>query len=125
MLCKGGNLRELIAYCGLHCHTCPIYVAAQEQDKSKKSELVYEIIRMCRKRYGIEYRFSEIICDGCTSANASLFTGCRNCEIRRCAIEKDIVNCAYCNEYACDLLSGLFSTDQMAKTHLDEIRSKL
>lgn len=93
-----------MAYCGLYYHICPIYVAERESDNIKKSRMIYEIIQMCKDRYGIEYRYNEIVCDGYTSNNGRLFIGCRDCKIRQCAIDKSIENCAYCNEYVCNLL---------------------
>ena len=114
-----------MAYCGLYCHTCPIYLTTREPDRSKKSKMIYEIIQMCKDRYGIEYLNNEIICDGCTSDNGRLFIGCKDCKIRQCAIEKNIENCAYCNEYVCNLLMEVFDTDPNTKVNLEKIRSNI
>lgn len=118
-------MEKMLAYCGLYCHTCPIYLTSRETDRSKKELMIYDIISMCKKRYGIEYRFNEIMCDGCTSENGRLFTACKDCKIRQCAIDRNIKNCAYCNDYACDVLMEVFATDPIAKENLDDIRSKL
>ena len=63
--------------------------------------------------------------DGKKSESGKLFFVCSYCEIRKCAIEKEIENCAYCNEYACDKLTNLFKTDPSAKVRLDGIRATL
>ncbi len=63
-----------------------------------------------------------------TDANqidGKLFFVCSYCEIRQCAIEKEIENCAYCNEYTCDNLTNLFKIDPSAKVRLDEIRANI
>ena len=116
----------MIAYCGLLCQECPIYLATREIDKSKKEKMIYDIIHQCKEIYGIEYKFSDITdCDGCKSGNGRLFKGCVDCKIRKCAIKRGLKNCAYCEEYACDSLMELFKSDPNAKIRLDEIRSHL
>jgi len=119
-------MKEMISYCGLNCTTCPIYLATKETDKTSKSKIIYEIIDKCKEHYGLEYKFEDINdCDGCKSESGKLFFVCSNCEIRKCATEKEIENCAYCNEYACNNLRNLFKTDPSAKVHLDGIRITL
>jgi hypothetical protein len=119
-------LDEIIAYCGLPCHECPIYLATREVDKSKKEKMIDDIIHQCKEHYGIEYKITDITdCDGCNLGNGRLFKGCVDCKIRKCAITRGIKNCAYCEEYACDLLTEFFKTDPGAKLRLDKIRSHL
>ncbi len=110
----------------MSCQTCPIYLATSETNKKRKEKIIYEIIEACKEHYGLEYKFEDINdCDGCKSENGKLFFVCSYCEIRKCAIEKEIENCAYCKEYACDNLTNLFKTDPSAKVRLDEIRATL
>jgi hypothetical protein len=118
-------MSEKIAYCGLICQGCPIYIATREVDKSKKEKMIHEIIHLCKEHYNINYKYSDINdCDGCISGSERLFTGCANCKIRKCAIERDIENCAYCENYVCELLKEAFKTDPDAKIRLDVIRNK-
>ena len=119
-------MNEIISYCGLICENCPIYLATREADKKKKENIVYEIISKCKTYYGIDYKFEDINdCDGCKSVSGRLFFACNNCKIKKCAIEKGIDNCAYCNEYACEELLATFSTEPDAKARLDIIRNSL
>ncbi len=119
-------MNEILAYCGLTCHTCPIYLAGKEPDKVKKDQIVSEIIRVCKQEYNIDYTPEDITdCDGCTSTTGVTFSSCKNCKIRKCAVEKGFANCAYCNDYACDDLLSLFKSDPGAKTRLDQIRNNL
>ena len=88
--------------------------------------MIYDIIRQCKEHYGIDYKFSDITdCDGCKSGKDRLFKGSVNCKIRKCAIDKGVKNCAYCEKYACDSLMELFNSDPGAKERLDVIRSHL
>jgi len=119
-------LNESISYCGLVCDSCPIYLATKETDKAKKEKMIYDIIDMCKTHYGIDYQYEDINdCDGCKSNSGRLFFSCKDCMIRKCASERGIENCAYCEEYACDNLLEIFNTDPGAKTRLDFIRNSL
>lgn len=112
-----------IAYCGLNCESCKIYLVSREIDPVKKEEMIYEIINLCKTHYGVDYKYEDITgCDGCKSASGSLFSGCMKCKIRKCANEKGFDSCAYCDEYACDNLLEIYKTDPAAKRRLDLIR---
>ena len=114
-----------IAYCGLACMSCPIHLATLENDASKKVQMRAMIADELSKIYGTSPK-PEIIsdCDGCKIKGGRLFTGCADCEIRKCAIMKDMVNCAFCIEYACDKLKRHFAFDPAAQVRLEDIRSK-
>ncbi len=117
---------EILSYCGLICSNCPIYLAGREQDEQKKAILITEIIHTCRDFYGIDYKEVDITtCDGCTSLEGRIFSGCVNCKIRECCSTKGHQNCAYCNEYPCVNLTETFKNEETAKLHLDQIRSHL
>jgi len=117
-------MEETMAYCGLICRTCPIYLAARQEDPKKKLEMRAEVARQIEEIYGQKSSAEDIgDCDGCKPGTGRLFS--IGCEIRRCATGKQIENCAYCSEYACDKLEKLFSTDESARERLDEIRSTL
>ncbi len=81
-----------------------------------------EIARICNEQYKVNLNPGDVgDCDGC-KANRRLFSGCIKCEIRDCAKQKGLNNCAHCTEYACEKLSAFFSTDPQAKIALDVIR---
>ena len=117
---------EEVSYCGLDCKTCPIYLASRENDETKKGEMIYEIILACKKHYGNDYKYEDINeCDGCKSESGRLFFGCSDCKIRKCAGEREIENCANCEEYACENLIELFKSDPSVKIRLDRVRATL
>ncbi len=81
------------------------------------------IVELYSQQYGMNLRLEDITdCDGCRANDERLFSGCLNCEIRKCAGKKNIENCAYCNNYACEILKKHFLLDPGAKTRLEEIR---
>jgi hypothetical protein len=119
-------MNTLIAYCGLSCDTCSIYLATRETDSTKQKKLRIEIARLCREHYGKDYSPEDISdCDGCRTEGGRLFSGCRNCLIRKCAIQRGYENCAWCDEYVCEKLNELFVMDPSAKSRLDKIRNSL
>ena len=120
------NMDATLSYCGLICLSCPIYLVAREPDNSKKEQMVSNIIRICKEEYNINYTPADITdCDGCMSQSGIIFSSCKNCKIKKCAVEKGLANCAYCEDYACDDLAELFKSDPTAKARLDEIRSTI
>jgi hypothetical protein len=116
-------METMIAYCGLTCDSCPIHLATLEQDKSRQLTIRESIAEQCSKLYGMNLQLEDITdCDGCRANTGRLFSGCSNCEIRKCAVQKNIENCAYCNDYACERLKEHFSHDSIAQNRLEEIR---
>lgn len=113
----------MLAFCGLQCDTCPIFLATLEKEKSKQFEMRESIAEECREHYNMEISLEEITdCDGCRAESGRLFSGCQKCEIRKCVVEKQIENCAFCSQFACSKLEDLFILDPYAKIRLMEIR---
>jgi len=115
-----------ISYCGLACDTCLIHLATLETDSSKKAEMRVSIAEQLSKIYGTTPK-PEIItdCDGCKVNDGRLFTGCADCEIRKCAISKDLINCAFCNDFACEKLEKHYTFDPSSRDRLEEIRKNI
>jgi hypothetical protein len=116
----------MIAYCGLACESCPIHLATLEKNISHQDKMRALIAEELSKIYGTTPK-PEIItdCDGCNVVNGRLFTGCADCEIRKCAILRKMINCAYCGEYPCDKLKKHYVVDPGAQDRLEEIRKKI
>ena len=113
-------------YCGLICDTCPIHLATGEANPVEQDKMRAEIVRLCQQHYGMEYRREDITdCDGCRTETGRLFAASRSCPIRNCARQRDLENCAYCSDYACERLSAFFAKEPNAKTRLDELRSRI
>jgi Protein of unknown function (DUF3795) len=116
----------IIAYCGLTCQTCPIYLATRQEKKEEQARMRAEIIKLCKDNYGINYMLEDITdCDGCQTEGERLFSSSKNCPIRKCARERELENCAYCTEYACGKLEAFFKTDLTAKARLDAVRDSI
>ncbi len=116
-------MSALIAYCGLDCETCPIYVAARETDAAEQLRMKTDIARQCTEIYNVDYTADDITdCDGCTAINGRLFEPCTECSVRNCAATKEIRNCSQCSDYICKTLEDFFVTEPEAKERLELIK---
>ena len=116
---------EILAYCGLDCNSCPIYLATREENKEKQKRKRKVIVLLIKKHYGLKLNLEDITnCDGCTVDTGRLFSQCKDCTIRKCARQKGIESCAYCGEYICEELEEFFTKEQTAKTRLDKLREQ-
>jgi hypothetical protein len=83
-----------------------------------------DIAEQIKKHYGQKTSPEDVgDCDGCKAETGRLF--CTDCQIRICAVEKGIANCAYCDDYPCQQLEKLFTTDVDARKRLDAVRNGL
>lgn len=109
------------AFCGLDCGKCPAYAAAQTDDDRLRAETA----ETWSAEYKIEVNPEDINCDGCRSGSTRLISHCSVCEVRKCSLEKQVSNCAHCDEYACDRLNKFFAVVPQAKENLTIIRNSL
>jgi hypothetical protein len=115
-------MEKYVSYCGIICQGCPVYWATREKNPEKRRKMRAEIARICSEQYEVRVDSEEVNdCDGC-KADKRLFSGCVKCEIRDCARQKALSNCAHCSDYPCEKLTVFFSTDPQAKIILDVIR---
>jgi len=114
-------MERMIAYCGAICSECPTYIATQKDDNEERKK----VAELWSKQFRIDLKPEDINCDGCLTENGRLFGHCQTCEIRTCAREKGVKNCAYCEDFACEKLSKFFSRFPKAKQTLEEIRATL
>ena len=116
-------MEENLAYCGLICRNCQIYLATRETDEEKKYKMRADVAQEIKKYYGEEINPEDVRdCDGCKTEGGRLFS--TDCQIRICVIEKGIANCAYCQDYPCEAIEKLFTTDIGARGRLDKIRKE-
>jgi hypothetical protein len=111
-------MEKMIAVCGLVCTECPAFIATQKEDDEERRK----VAEMWSNEFKVELKPEDINCDGCIADSERLFSHTKVCEIRKCALDKKIANCAHCEEYACEKLTDFFKMAPEAKTTLDEIR---
>ncbi len=110
---------KILSHCGINCAECPAYLATQKND-------VEEIKKIAKEWSSDNMKFKpeEIYCDGCCKEGRH-FSWVDNCDIKKCCTEKELENCAYCDDYICDILKNSLEKDPNAKRNLEEIRKYL
>ncbi len=113
---------RIIAYCGLVCSDCDAYLATQANDV----EALERLARQWQQEFGVEDATAEgTMCDGCLTDTGRQIGYCATCEIRVCAVDRAVVNCGHCDDYACETLEAFFADAPDARPVLDEIRASL
>jgi len=114
-----------IAICGLECSSCPMFIATQKDDGAMRVRVAKEWSERYQAK-GLdrpELKPKDINCDGCLSQNGELYLYCRDCEVRKCALEKGIQNCGECENYRCGKLIKLHQRTTSGKENCDRINS--
>jgi len=111
---RGYYMSKMIAFCGITCTDCKAFVATQQNDDAKKKKIAEEW----------KMKPEEVDCDGCMNPNGRKNIYWSTCEIRKCGTEKEVENCAYCIDYACEKLGKFHEQSPKAKKTLEEIRKK-
>ena len=113
-------METIIAYCGIDCSACPAYVATQKDD--------FEELKKVAEQWSndsMSFKPEDIYCDGCNTGKR-IFIWCSECPTKECCSGKQLENCAYCDEYICDILKkSLENNDSASKERLEEIRKNL
>ena len=111
---------SLIAACGLDCAQCDSYKATQANDLLM---LEATVVKWTKEYNAPGLTVENIQCDGCMTAGRK--TGhCGECQIRLCAIDRGLANCAVCPDYAaCEKLQGFLNAVPQAKRNLEAIRA--
>ena len=114
-------MNKIIAYCGLVCSECPAYIATQADDQAA----LEKVAAQWREEYNApNITVESVICDGCLDGGRKC-SHCADCEIRTCGVERGVVSCAYCPEYACEKLERFFGFAPDARAVLDQVRRSL
>ncbi len=113
-------MKELISHCGLKCSECGAYIATKNDDDKKRKE----VARLWAENFKTDIKPGDINCFGCTSTGKTVFSYCNVCEIRKCGVEKGVINCAYCEEYTCEKLENFFKIAPDNRKLLDSIKSQ-
>jgi len=112
------TMDEIIAFCGLTCTGCPVYLATQKDDDRERER----VAERWTKLFNTKFEPQDVNCDGCVAEGGRLFSFCGVCEIRKCGQARGVQNCAFCDDYACQKLEDWFARVSEAKQTLDRIR---
>lgn len=112
---------KMIAYCGLVCTDCPAFIATQADDRTG----LEKVAAQWREEFNApNITVESVICDGCVVGGRKC-SHCFECEMRACGLERGVLNCAHCDDYACEKLEGFLGFVPDARAVLDGIRAGL
>jgi hypothetical protein len=99
-------VNEIIAKCGCNCSRCPTY---KENLKSREDRI--RCSRGWKEYLNLSLSPEKLrLCDGCQVPDKQRKVYYLNCNVRKCAMENGIENCAYCSLYPCDEVNSLHVT---------------
>lgn len=112
---------KIIGYCGLNCAGCPAYLATQANDM----EALERVAAEWRVAFNApEITAAGIVCDGCPASISGRLAGyCGLCEIRACALARNVASCAFCADYGCARLEGFLAQAPEARATLEQLRA--
>lgn len=106
-----------LACCGLDCQSCDAFVATEKNDDAMRAQTAQKWSAM----YHADIKPEHINCTGCSGDGVKFFHCENSCGIRKCCNEKQIDNCASCQDYACESLREVFTFAPEAKNRLDAL----
>jgi hypothetical protein len=115
-------MEQMIACCGLICTDCKAYTATQANDLVALERMAAR----AREEFNMPDASAETtMCDGCLADSNRLCGYCYQCQVRACALERGLANCAHCGDYGCEPLQAFWQMAPQARTTLDAIRVEL
>lgn len=108
--------KNILSYCGYDCKKCPVYQATEKNNL----ELLKAIV-ITPGISNLDQTIENLGCYGCCDKK-TVNVMCESCPIRNCALDKEIINCGYCENFPCEKLSHI--SDQ-TKELLTEINQKI
>ena len=85
---------KMIAYCGLDCAECGAYKATQNNDQALREKVAAE----WTVAHNFNFTPDMINCTSCKGDGIKIMH-CQECEMRKCASGKGVVNCGACDEF--------------------------
>ena len=87
-------MEKMIAYCGIDCAGCDAYIATKNNDQALREKVASE----WKQQHSFDFTPEMINCTSCRG-NGVKVGYCSQCEIRKCASGKELVNCGACAEF--------------------------
>ncbi len=114
-------MERIVGCCGLVCNDCRAFQATQDDNDEERKK----VARDWSVRYNHRFEPEDINCDGCTTLEGRHVGYCEECEIRKCALGRGAANCAHCEDYMCEKLSGFIEYAPQAREVLEGIRKRM
>lgn len=108
-------MKDTIGYCGLDCEKCDAYIATISDDQALREKTA----KLWAELNNAPILPEHINCEGCRADGAKTVF-CENmCEIRKCAMKKDMATCGECPELeTCSTVGAIIANDPSALENL-------
>jgi hypothetical protein len=107
-----------IAYCGLDCNSCPALIATLGNDQ----DLRVKTAEIWSKQYNSNIRPEDVNCTGCSTPDGVKIAHCFECNVRLCALDRQVATCADCVDYICADLERFLEWVPAARETLEKLR---
>ena len=98
-------MEKMIAFCGLDCSVCDAFIAAKNNDNALREKTAAE----WSKAHGFNFTPEMINCSSCKSDGIHIGY-CSECEMRKCAFGKGVINCGACGEFnTCKIINDFIA----------------
>ena len=87
-------MEKMISYCGINCAECGAYLAMKNNDQALREKTAAE----WTKAHHFNFTPDMINCVSC-KGNGVQVGHCAECEMRKCGMEKSVVNCGACGDF--------------------------
>lgn len=109
----------MIAFCGLDCTKCEAFIATACNDDALRAE----VAKKWAETYNAPVAPEHINCTGCHSIGVKIAYCEHMCEIRKCALDRNVSTFADCPDFPCRHLDRIFKTAPHARKTLESLRS--
>ena len=104
-------MEKLVAYCGGNCAECGAYIAMKNDDQALREKTAIE----WTEKFHMTFTPDMINCSSCKSDGVKMGY-CSVCEIRKCAIAKNVVDCGACADFkTCKTINGFIAAFPMTR----------
>ena len=112
-------MKEYIGYCGLDCKTCDAHIATINDD----DELRNQVAKLWSELNKVEITPEMINCTGCRVNGVKTIFCDSICQIRQCALAKNVETCADCEEMEeFEKLKMIFENNSDAQKNLENLK---
>ena len=112
---RGVEMKRHIAICGLDCEKCDAYIATKNHDQSLREKTA----KLWSELNQVTILPDQINCEGCRMDGSKTPFCDSLCEIRKCAVAKNMKTCGYCSEKEiCPKVNAIWQNNPQAKENL-------
>lgn len=94
-------MEKIIAVCGLDCAKCNAFIASKTNDNALRLKTAEE----WSKAYNFAFTPDMINCHGCHATDGVQIGHCSQCEMRKCALSRNLPTCKTCADFPCKTIA--------------------